>query len=918
MSRLLGHRSVVRLLQQCRTEAGSAAAAAKQPCLSWPLDENCRLSGRMEEVEKHWRERTTGKEMRRPPHKEGQSAYILSQFPYPSGSLHMGHLRVYTISDVIARYYRAAGHEVIHPMGWDAFGLPAENAARERGVDPAEWTKSNIESMRGQLLRTGIHFDWDREINTSSPDFYKWTQWIFTQMHRAGLVRRGMNEVNWDPVDNTVLAAEQIDAEGHSWRSGALAEKRRMHTWMIETPKYAKRLYDGLSSLAGRWHEVAEIQAHWIGKCDVRRFMMPVRLRDSSSSTPSSSTLEYLDLRLSDPLSLPSASFVLLSATDSLVRSDGRDKGQPYISDLEVLNVVTGRFIPIVVVPKEYLDGTSSTHGGSAPSYVLGARLSHEEADSTLARSLGLELRTERRGGTVATMTTNDVEEIAAFGGYGGYMTSRTLMDWAVSRQRAWGTPIPMILAEDGTSMPVPGDKLPLLSSQRGEKTQGSSSARFETDTLDTFFDSAWYYLRYLDPRNEKKLVDPTLATRHMPVDVYVGGVEHAALHLYYARFFSYFLSDIGAVKYEGTTEPFRHLVPQGIVRGATYVDNATGRYVKESDVDLTGPHPRVKEGTTSGVDAGTQLTVQYEKMSKSKHNGVDPVAVLEQDGIDLARLQLLDSASPRAPINWGDADLSGIKRWIDRMAWVVNAYVEGRKGVERGYANKTDKIEKQEEEIREFYNYFVRNVGMTLEVLHLLNTSIARLQGLTNSLRKVDKEVLANSVQAERCIYALITMLQVFAPHTASELFAAIRQVQPIEMKCAERVDEQPWPEVDEDATIDLTLHVNGVNCGRAPVKRPLVEDLSMEELISRASNHEHSAMMNWLKESNGLVKNASKDARRGFFITLSLEALNGNGEKVSEERIKKQLDAMAKERNRVAREEKKKSKKNKKEKAI
>uniref|UniRef100_A0A8R1V340 leucine--tRNA ligase n=1 Tax=Pristionchus pacificus TaxID=54126 RepID=A0A8R1V340_PRIPA len=911
MSRMVRPRLVARLLQQCRREVGGSSAA-RTPALKWPLDENTRLSTRMLDVEKHWRETTTGEGMTGPPVKNNKSTYVLSMFPYPSGALHMGHLRVYTISDVIARYYRADGHEVIHPIGWDAFGLPAENAARERGVDPGEWTKSNIESMKDQLLKTGIHFDWDREINTSSPDFYRWTQWIFTQMHRAGLVRRGMNEVNWDPVDNTVLAAEQIDENGCSWRSGAVAEKRRMNTWLIETPKYAKRLLDGLSSLDGRWHEVADIQSNWIGRCDVRRFMMPVRTRDSPFT--SSSSLEFLDLRLSDPLSLPSAAFVLLSATDSLVRGDGRNKEQPYISSLEVLNVVTGRFIPIVVVPKEYLDGTSAAYGGLAPEYVLGARLSHEEADAQLAASLGLELKNEKRGGTVANMTLNDVEEIAAFGGYGGYVTSRNLMDWAVSRQRAWGTPIPIILGEDGSSSAIHAEKLPLLSEQRGRKVEGLTSSSYETDTLDTFFDSAWYYLRYLDPRNQKQLVDPSLAARHMPVDVYVGGVEHAALHLYYARFFSYFLADIGAVKYEGTLEPFKHLVPQGIVKGLTYVDETTGRYVKESDVDLSGTKPRVRvDCTTEGVTAGKELSVKYEKMSKSKHNGVDPVKVLEQDGIDLARLQLLDTSSPRAPINWGESDSSGIKRWLDRMSWVVNAYVEGRKGAERGYAAKTAAVERKEEELREAYNYFVRNVGMTLEVLHLLNTSIARLQGLTNALRKMDKEVLAHSVQAERCIYALITMLQVFAPHTAAELYAAVQQVQPIEMKTAARVSEQPWPEVDADAIIDLTLHVNGVNCGRAPVQRPLVEDLSLEELITRASTHEHKSMIDWLREKQGVIKKATTEGRKGSFITLSLEALDANGEKVSEEKIKKQLDEMAKVRIRLAREEKKKEKKKK-----
>ncbi|KAK6027892.1 tRNA ligase class I, partial [Ostertagia ostertagi] len=374
-------------------------------------------------------------------------------FPYPSGSLHMGHMRVYTISDVTARYYRLNGFDVIHPIGWDAFGLPAENAARERGVDPRQWTLSNIESMKNQLEKTGILFDWDREISTCDPSYYRWTQWIFLRLYEHGLLRRILAEVNWDPVDNTVLAAEQIDSEGRSWRSGAVVEKRKLRQWMVETPRYAK---------------------------DDRHQPME----------------ELLDLHR-----LP----------------------------FSVLNGISGVWMPVIVVPENY--------GG--PPMHLNAR-HHSKS------------RQDRRA--LMPMNLRDVQEIAKFGNYGGYMTSRTLQDWVVSRQRSWGTPIPMILSPDGmTAVPLDNDQLPLLQGQeRGGKVPcdrlKGGEGHYETDTLDTFFDSAWYYLRYLDPHNQNALLSKE-ASAKMPVDIYVGGIEHAAVHMFFARFISYFLTDIGVTQ---------------------------------------------------------------------------------------------------------------------------------------------------------------------------------------------------------------------------------------------------------------------------------------------------------------------------------------------------------------------------------
>ncbi|WKX90168.1 hypothetical protein Q1695_009202 [Nippostrongylus brasiliensis] len=771
------------------------------------------------------------------------SKYVLSMFPYPSGSLHMGHMRVYTISDVTARYFRLNGFNVIHPIGWDAFGLPAENAARDRGVDPRQWTHSNIESMKSQLQKTGIIFDWDKEISTCDPSYYRWTQWIFLRLHERGLIRRTMAEVNWDPVDNTVLAAEQIDAEGRSWRSGAVAEKRKLRQWMVETPRYAKRLSDGLQKL-NNWHDVADIQSNWIGKCDVYRFLFPVRDDQHQQME------ELLDLRVADPLSVARASFIVIREGHPLC-SPGRAADAPYRLGEQVLNGISGVWMPIIVVPAAY----------EGPPMHLHARCGDPAADSSLMEQFRI---AEDRRSTMPA-SSDDVQEIAAFGNYGGYMTSRTLQDWVVSRQRAWGTPIPMILSADGkVAVPVADDMLPVLQGQHPGKLVPcdrlkSGEGFYEADTLDTFFDSAWYYLRYLDPQNEQALISQEAAKR-MPVDIYVGGIEHAAVHMFFARFISYFLTDIGVTLEH---EPFQNLIPQGIVRGKTFLDGE-GRYVPRSEV--------VTIGNTFETKDGKSLNMSFEKMSKSKGNGVDPLDVLNKVGVDMTRLQLLDAAAPRQPINWEESDIKGLKKWIDRVAWIVAAYVDQRKR----FTDQSAKVPvnaNSENNLREVYNFFVRNTSMCLEVLNLHNTALMRLQGFTNALRKMDPQELGTSPEAERCIYALVTMMQVFTPYLAAEFWAALQSVPAVRSsaKCSDRLDEMPWPQVDVDCDIDFTLVVDGIGCGRVAVPRQEIEHLCLDELVERAKTKEHRDVFKKF-EAKGLVCDAiTVAARKGFHVTLN-----------------------------------------------
>uniref|UniRef100_F1KUK4 leucine--tRNA ligase n=1 Tax=Ascaris suum TaxID=6253 RepID=F1KUK4_ASCSU len=835
--------------------------------LKWPRQDST-ITADLKHVERHWRDAV--QQCRHRAKSSATKKYILSMFPYPSGNLHMGHMRVYTISDVIARYYRLSGFNVIHPMGWDAFGLPAENAAVERGVDPEEWTHSNIKTMREQLLKTGIIFDWDREILTCSPEYYRWTQWIFCRLYDHGLVYRSLAEVNWDPVDCTVLAAEQIDENGRSWRSGAIAEKRKLKQWVVETPRYAKRLLEGLQKMP-HWQEVAEIQANWIGKCDVWRFRLPLKTADGTLLD------ETFDLRIRQPHRLASAQALFIRGTHPLASPDAK---LPYILKETAMNIVGGNKMHIICVPDE--------KSSPEEEYFLDARIASEknDLDVTLARSFGVELKSSP---TWSTLSDQDVVQIAEFGKYGGYETSERLLDWVVSRQRRWGTPIPVLLSDDAEhkyAVRVRDDELPVCASTGGHPQRipcnrlPSGFGIPETDTLDTFFDSSWYYLRYLDPKNDKELIAADKVAQ-MPVDVYIGGIEHAAVHMFFARFISYFLNDIGVTK---SVEPFDQLLPQGVVRGRTFLRTDNGKYVPEADVIQ-------KESTFAEKSDGGEVIMQYEKMSKSKHNGVEPLLVLDRDGIDLTRLQLLSSAAPRAPVNWGDADTKGLKKWLNRVSWVVNEYVTQR-SVSSPNCLEADSA--TEAHYREVYNYAVRNVSMLLEVLHLHNTAIARLIGLTNSLRKAEASLFGRSVEVERCVHALVIMMQVFTPHTAAELWSALCSVVAIDetkWRRTEAVTEQDWPSVDADADIDFILKVLDLSCGRVAVPRQLIEGLSAEKVLKIASEGSHKWFLDGLAKAGHQPLKCELQRHEGLHVTLTLHF----GDSLKEEYVKKLLNEMA-----------------------
>ncbi|KAI1715961.1 tRNA synthetases class I (I, l, M and v) domain-containing protein [Ditylenchus destructor] len=862
-----------------------------ETCLKWPLKEGAPFTFQMKRIEEHWSKQ--GSQYTNPPLlKPGavgdKTKYILSMFPYPSGNMHMGHYRVYSISDVLSRYYALKGFDVIHPIGWDAFGLPAENAAIERGIDPEIWTHENIETMRKQLKTTGVHFDWDRELFTCRSDYFKWTQWIFLQMYNKGLVRRTMSEVNWDPIDKTVLAAEQVDQEGRSWRSGAIVQKQKRRQWAVETPKYAKRLIKGLKELQEDWKEVAFIQANWLGKCDVFRFLLPIK------NTGASEQDDIFDLRLTNPSDLSQAEFLIVTPKHALVNKNEQKQENYVLENIRVFNFLNGIEMPVVV----QIDDTDSSN-----EFVLNATIG-TASDKMRFRFLSLP---ERK---MPNFSKDEIQLIASSSGYGGYETSRVLHDWVVSRQRSWGTPIPMILDESKRfAQPIPEENLPLLSNLRGSKVPCSKFPSgfgfIETDTLDTFFDSAWYFLRYLDPNNQNMLVDKLVANKAMPVNIYVGGVEHADVHLFFARFMSHFLHDLGVLE---QPEPFQRFIPQGYVNGKTFILGETGAFLGKEEVDEV----KGSDGETKYTQkyTGRPVTLSYEKMSKSKHNGVDPCEVVEKFGMDMSKMLLLEAAAPRKPVDWGktqESDLRGLIRFLDRVTWLVNTYVKQR--LSAG-SNCEPAPPEMEDMFKLVYNVSARDTSADIECTHAHNSAVERLQIMTNSLRKIDQkqiEMVGGSAEFERCVHALVIMLQVFAPNAAAEFWSAlstVSKIQPHLWKSHEPVTRQSWPTVDQTANIELVLAICGTTM-RYPFPKNELGVMGLYEVVQLAK--ENSALFSILENGNVPIKEYKLERYPGICVILHI-ILENRGE--HEQYVVKKLTAYQQAKRKASRQLKKKEK--------
>lgn len=744
------------------------------------------------EIEKHWADRI--EEFEFDENSEKEKFYVLSMFPYPSGNLHMGHVRVYCLSDVYARFQRLKGRNVIHPMGWDAFGLPAENAAIERNLNPDLWTQKNIEHMKSLLERLNLSFDWNREFATCDSDYYKWTQYLFLKLYESGLVYRKEAFVNWDPVDQTVLADEQVSEDGRSWRSGSLVEKKLRTQWFIRTTRYCESLFEGLSDpTLEKWGKVVNMQKKWIGRANGITLDFDVVENECDLKH------QFVTVWLNKPEYVHKIKFIAVQ-TDSIWNSGTVVSGKlPY----KVRNPLSGEIVPVYATNFFAFPEGRDNYAGM-PEVV--------EADEIYAQSVNLKYSVSDR--VIATEEElaeyrREICEEAQKMGVGGYPVSSRIRDWLISRQRYWGTPIPIIYCDNCGEQPVPEEDLPVKLPNVKETQKGRNElsnvddwvntkcpkcggeARRETDTMDTFVDSSWYYLRFLDPDNVNAPFSLDKARKYMPVDLYIGGLEHATLHMYYARFFNHFLYSAGLVEHR---EPFKRLLPQGIVRGKTY-QRACGDYVKPEEVEF------VEEGAVHKA-TGEKLTVSWEKMSKSKYNGVEPEKLLNTYGADMTRLTVLADVGPMDPRDWSEDTFRGIMNWMWRLWTLVSRFREVRSKDGLETPQDLDEINLKFFDSR---NYAVEMVEHSYDVTLNASFCIRKLQTLSNQLKTVSDGGIMHSLQFERALAILIIMLAPMAPSFASELWAGYatapnRIGNTGEVQWDQPVFKQSWPKVDSN----------------------------------------------------------------------------------------------------------------------
>ncbi|XP_064466582.1 leucine--tRNA ligase, mitochondrial-like isoform X2 [Ornithodoros turicata] len=783
------------------------------------------------EIEHHWKDKINHTVRHIPDSRS--KMYILSMFPYPSGQLHLGHVRVYTISDTFARYYQLQGKEVIHPMGWDSFGLPAENAAVERNENPCTWTENNIAAMKKQLQDMNFNFDWSREVSTCSPEYYRWTQYLFLMLYHKGLAYRKNSIVNWDPIDRTVLADEQVDADGHSWRSGAKIEKKVLKQWFIKTTYFSKALYDGLNDpLLQGWDDVVNMQRGWIGECTGYAFSWTLFVDGQQLEDPLAVWTEHPEL-------LYGVSFVAVSKDHILAHPALSHCGDSELTNIVAENPISGKRVPVFITDSfAYPHATQSYLG--IPCFSKDdadfAQLHGLELNNVLSRNNSYLINSGDLTGLSMEAARQEVCKRAHEKGCGGYITSNKLRDWLISRQRYWGTPIPIVHCPSCKLVPVPYEELAVKLPQLSKATKDGVSplcgvadwlhttcpqcggpATRETDTMDTFVDSSWYYLRFLDPKNQRQLQDPSVA-HLMPVDLYIGGLEHAVLHLYYARFMSHFCHMCGLTK---SPEPFHQMLVHGMVLNETYRLQDTGQYLPKSQVEKKG-------SKTFEKDTGKPVVVEWDKMSKSKHNGIRPEDVVGKYGIDATRLFILSAYAPTSRYKWPSPAFRGIISWQERLWLTIHDF---RKSKESSEGSPNDAVEAYYYEGR---NHFLKHVNHKYNVTRQLNLIIKDLQTYTKYLRHNNRGTTNFGCEFERALAALIIMLAPIAPHFASELWAGFSnaaEFTDVGHDITKPVMQQAWPQVDMDYNLDLLVKEGDEDLMKLMVPRYQLDTLTKEE---------------------------------------------------------------------------------------
>ena len=783
--------------------------------------------------------------------------YALSMFPYPSGNLHMGHVRNYVITDLIARFQRFKGKSVLHPMGWDAFGLPAENAAIERGISPSVWTKKNISHMKSQLKLLGLSVDWNREFATCDENYYVWTQYLFLELYKSGLVSQKESEVNWDPIDNTVLANEQVDSEGKSWRSGALVEKKLLKQWFLRITNYADELLKDLEKLDDWPERVKIMQDNWIGKS------IGTNINFNINTDPQ----EKITVFTTRPDTLFGVTYLAISVNHSLIKNisdqttlQDIEKLKQYLkknknnelekigikTSLIAINPVNSEPVPIWVasyVLDEY--GTGAVMGVPA----------HDLRDFEFAKKNNIDIRqvivkekseltneldnayiengylinSNQYDGIENNIAKLKISEEGENKGWAENKIQYRLRDWLISRQRYWGCPIPIVNCKKCGSVPLNQSELPLslpkdieISANKinalGDNNNWINTkcpkcgiaARKETDTMDTFMCSSWYFLRYPSSKCSTKPFEKSEINKWLPVDQYVGGVEHAILHLLYARFFTKALRDNDLFEID---EPFKKLLTQGMVQAAAYKNNKTGKYVSPSDItDLSNPKDPIDN---------SKLEVLFEKMSKSKYNGIDPESVIKKYGADTARMFILFKAPPEKDLEWGDTDVEGQFRFLSRI-WKL--YINCAKDINSKSKSYPDK----EKTLIKSMNIAIKEISNDI-LNNQFNTAISELMKFYNSLSNSINDV--NNNLKKDALKTFCILLAPFAPHISEEIWYLIGFKNSVHL--------ENWPSFNAEAlkedSYELVIQVNGKVRDKININNEMNEDQIKELTLKR-----------------------------------------------------------------------------------
>ena len=811
-----------------------------------------------------------------------ENYYVLVMLPYPSGKLHVGHARNYTIGDVIARYKRMKGYNVLNPMGWDSFGLPAENAAIQNGAHPAVWTKSNIENMRRQLKLLGFSYDWDREIASYTTEYYKWNQWMFKRLYEKGLIYKKKSLVNWCPDCNTVLANEQVE-DGKCWRhSKTSVIQKELEQWFFKITDYADELLEGHKELKDGWPEkVLTMQKNWIGKSYGTEIVFTVA--ETGKELPMFTTridtiygVSYCVVAPEHPIVEEiikvnpeiKSSIEAMKNTDLIERSaEGREKNGVF-TGWHVINPVTKEKVQLWVA-----DYVLMNYGTGAVMAVP----CHDERDFAFAKKYNLplnvvinpvnketkeviELKADEmtEAFTEVGVMTNSGEfngmsskealtKIAEFveaNNYGKRTVKYRLKDWGVSRQRYWGTPIPALYCEKCGTVMEKDENLPVKLPEDvsfngvGNPLETSESfkhavcpicggpARRDTDTMDTFVDSSWYFLRYCDPKNDKLPFDKEIVDSWMGVDQYIGGIEHAVMHLLYARFFQKILRDLGLVS---ANEPFKRLLTQGMVLGPSYYSAAKNKFLFPSEVDVKGEKAFSKA-------TGEELAIKVEKMSKSKNNGVDPEEMITKYGADTTRLFIMFAAPPEKELEWNENGLAGAYRFLTKIWRLV---MEHKENLEFGEIDLT-KVSRDDKALLIKLNQTIKKVTESIEDDYHFNTSIAATMELINETQDYKVNILegGKTTSESKKIFAeviknILVMLSPFTPHFCDELWE--------EMGNTGYLFNEKWPSYDKKLTVSsevvMAVQVNGKVRGTVEVERGTDKD-TVEKLALNLEN--------------------------------------------------------------------------------